>query len=87
VSVALQWLQGGRAELLSLTADAVVVRSSVAWPPGSRVQAVRVGDESTKLSMKVHACRREAEEEYRIEGRPVDMTRDVREQLGRSLTD
>ena len=77
--VDLTWTSGGGAELLSLSAQSMVVRSETPHPPGARVDGTTA--EGTVLRMKVHGGKREADGAYRIEGRPIDLGRELRERL------
>ncbi len=77
--VDLTWSTGGAAELVSLTATAMVVRSETPHPPGARVDGA-IADGSV-VKMKVHGGKREADGAYRIEGRPIDLGRELRERL------
>ncbi len=72
---------GGEAALLAANANAVVLRSTVASPPGSRVEGVLAGEPGTVVRIKVHACRRQEDGSFLVEGRPLDLTRPVRDKL------
>ena len=85
MSFHVRWAQGGTALVLRLSADSIALRSTVSWPPGSRVEGVGVEDERTRLRVKVHACHREPEGEFLVEGRPLDLTRETREKMTRSI--
>jgi hypothetical protein len=79
----LRWERGGEAQVVSIGADAIVLRSTVPWPPGARVIGVLVDGDGAKVRVKVHGCRRQPEGDFCVEGRPIDLPRDVREQLAR----
>jgi hypothetical protein len=79
----LRWERGGEARVVSIGADAIALRSSVPWPPGARPLAVLADDDRLTVRVKVHGCRRQPEGDYRIEGRPIDLPRAVRERLER----
>jgi hypothetical protein len=74
------WAGGAQARIVSVAADAIVLVSTVPWPPGSRVEGTVEG-EALALRVKVHSSRRLDENEFRVQGRPIDMTRTVRERL------
>lgn len=74
------WTSGGQAWIASLSAEAIELRSTVSWPPGSRVEGVLAGHGGA-VRIKVHACRRLLEGDFRIEGRPLDLTRHARAAL------
>jgi len=74
----LQWAEGGRAVIVSIAGDALVLRSTRPWPPGSRASGVLVSEPGCALRVKVHACSRQPEGDFVIEARSLDMTRAVR---------
>jgi len=78
--VQLSIVNGGEAAIVENQGDFVVVRSSVASPPGSTL-SMKHGELS--VSVKVRGCKRLAEEPlpFRIEGRLVSFTRAAREAL------
>jgi hypothetical protein len=78
VTADVAWTGGGEASVVSCDADSIVLRSTVPSPPGSRIEGELVGLPSARLRVKVHACRRQAEGDFLLQGRPLDMTRDVR---------
>ena len=71
---------GGAAAIVEIQGDHVVVRSSVASPPGSTL-SMKHGD--LPVQVKVRGCKRLGEEQlpFRIEGRLVSFTRAAREAL------
>ena len=81
------WAKGGSARVVSIGADAIVLVSTVPSPPGSRIDGVIAAEPSaadakpTHVKVKIHVSRREADGTFRLEGRPLDMTREVREHL------
>jgi hypothetical protein len=56
---ALRWARGGEARVVSIAGDAIVLRSTVPWPPGARVEGVLEGEPPATLRIKVHACKRQ----------------------------
>lgn len=81
MSARVSWAGGGQATVVSLGAKAIVLRSSVPSPPGSRLEGTLAGEPPATLRVKVHGCRRQPEGDFEIEGRPIDMTRQVRERI------
>jgi hypothetical protein len=84
VSARVVWAGGGEARLESIATDAIVLRSTVPAPPGSRVEGVVTasdGEGGLRLRVKVHACRRLSDGLYRVSGRPLDLHRTARERL------
>lgn len=82
-----RWLAGGEARILSVEADAIAVRSTVAHPPGCRVDGfvADVGDArgDARVRIKVHACRLQPEGDFLIVGRLLDLARADRAALER----
>jgi len=74
----LRWHKGGDAELLALDGERLVVRSTVASAPGSRLEGTLSTGGAVRL--KVHRCRR-VEASFEIEGRLLDVTREARAEL------
>jgi hypothetical protein len=75
------WSSGGEAHIVSIDADAIVLRSTVPSPPGSRVEGALSDGAPGPLRVKVHACKRAPEGDFLIEGRPIDLTREMRDRL------
>jgi hypothetical protein len=76
--------KGGTALLVELSGDQVTLLSPFAAPPGSSVQATFEG---ARVVVKVRGSRRvepdEAGRTFRVEGRFVGLTREVRAALER----
>jgi hypothetical protein len=81
MSARVTWATGGEASVVSLGAKAIVLRSTVPSPPGSRLEGTLTGEPPARLKVKVHGCKRQPEGDFVLEGRPVDMTREVRERI------
>jgi hypothetical protein len=77
----LAWEKGGFARLVSVGREAVALVSTVPSPPGSRISGTLVAAPPAKVRVKVHACRTEPDGCFRLEGRPLDLTRDLRARL------
>lgn len=75
------WERGGEARVVSLRDDAIALVSSVPSPPGSRLEGTLAGEPPAKLRIKVHACKKRADAGFDLEGRTLDMTREVRERV------
>jgi len=79
MKVLLSIASGGEAAIVENQGDYVVVRSSVASPPGSTL-SLKHGE--LPVQVKVRACKRlDGELPFRIEGRLVSFTRAAREAL------
>ncbi len=79
-----RWENGGEAVVASVAGEAIVLRSTVSSPPGSRVAGIVEGPAPSPpvaLRVKVHACRRQAEGDFVLEARLLDATREVRQRL------
>ena len=75
------WAKGGEARVATIAVDAIVLRSTVPSPPGSRIEGRLEGDPPATVRVKVHASKRQPEGDYVIEGRLLDATREVRARL------
>jgi hypothetical protein len=78
---ALEWSRGGLARFVSVRADAVVLFSSVPSPPGSRIDGTLLEEPRDTIRIKVHVCRRVEDGTFRLEGRALDLRRDLRARL------
>jgi hypothetical protein len=83
VSRHLAWERGGEARVVSLRDDAIALVSSVPSPPGSRLEGMLVGEPPARLRIKIHACRKRPDGGFDLEGRTLDMTREVRERVAK----
>jgi hypothetical protein len=81
----LTWAQGGTATLESLAGEQLTVLSSRPFAPGSRPEgALDAGGH--KVWLKVHNTRRQEDGAFRIVGRLLNVTRDVREVLKEAVS-
>jgi hypothetical protein len=76
-----RWARAGEASITSIAGDAIVLRSTVSSPPGSRIEGTVAGERPVSLRVKVHACRRQPEGDFVLEARLLDTTREVRQRL------
>ncbi|WP_394823292.1 hypothetical protein [Pendulispora albinea] len=83
MSTHLRWLKGGEADVTRVTGDAVVLRSTIPSPPGSRIDGALTagGDASVTIRVKIHASKRQDDGSFVLEGRLIDVTREIRERL------
>jgi hypothetical protein len=70
-----RWRAGGEARIVSVEAGAITVRSTVAHPPGSRVEGFVAAVGNTPVRIKVHTCRLHPEGDFLIRGRLLDLSR------------
>lgn len=80
MSAALTWDKGGTASVVSLEGDAIVLSSSIPSPPGSRLSGT-MAEGRGELRVKVHASKKQEDGSFRLEGRVIDATRDVRAKI------
>jgi hypothetical protein len=78
-----RWSGGGEARVTSIDAQAIVLRSTVPSPPGSRIEGTLVGEPAAKLRVKVHGSKKQPEGDFVLEGRPLDLPRETREHIER----
>jgi hypothetical protein len=83
--VRVAWAGGGEARVVALSADAIVLRSTRPWPPGARVDGTAACDLPATLRVKVHTSKKQEDGSFVVEGRPIDMTREVRERIAAML--
>lgn len=84
-----RWAKGGEADIVAITIDSIALLSTTPSPPGSRIEGALVslapiageGAAGVSVRVKVHGCKREADGRYRIDGRPLDLTRQLLDRL------
>jgi hypothetical protein len=82
MSARVTWAMGGKATIVSIGADTIVLVSTVPAPPGSRIDGTVAGEAGgTPLRVKVHGSKSAGTGDVVLRGRPLDMTRAVRERL------
>lgn len=72
------WERGGTATLVGFSPERATVRSTVPAAPGTPL--VGALDGGGKLELKVKSCKRDGDA-FVIEGRPFNLTRELRERL------
>ncbi len=80
-----KWERGGEATIVSLEADAITLRSTVPSPPGSRIKGMLDALENAELCVKVHGSKKQPDGSFVIEGRSIDMKRDLRVSIEAAL--
>jgi hypothetical protein len=80
------WDQGGAGEVLAISNDAVRVRSTIPSPPGSRLGGALESDPQAKLRIKVHSSKKQDDGSFLLEGRPLDLGRELRERIEQAIT-
>lgn len=83
------WDGGGEGRVIELAGEAVVLRSTRAHAPGSRPRGVLASGQ--ELRIKTHRSKRDETPadgmSFTVEGRVLDLTRQLRETLTAALTD
>ncbi|HQY62983.1 MAG: hypothetical protein IPF92_09410 [Myxococcales bacterium] len=74
----LAWSRGGFARFVKVSDTALTLSSTVPSPPGSRIDATFVDAPQLGFRVKIHASRRQPDGTFVLEGRPIDLTREVR---------
>ncbi len=76
----LDWDKGGTARILAIAADTVTLRSSIPSPPGSRIEGT-LRDGPHRVRFKIHGAKKQPEGDFVLEGRAIDLPRELRERL------
>jgi len=74
-------MKGGTARFVTVTDTTVTLVSSAPSPPGSRIDGVFLADEGVTFRVKIHGSKKGEDGTFALAGRPIDMTRDVRERI------
>jgi hypothetical protein len=77
-SAHLEWEGGGFARFVSAGLNTVALVSTVPSPPGSRISGTLLAEPRAAVRIKVHRCRAEADGTFRLDGRPLDLRRELR---------
>lgn len=81
----LTWERGGEATISLLKGDAITLRSTIPAPPGARIQGRLDAPHEKDVLVKVHGSKKQPDGSFVIEGRCIDMTRDLRMALETSF--
>lgn len=85
-SITVAWSGGGAARVTAITGDAVTVVSDKPFAPGARPSgSLGPALGSRELRMKVHRCRK-IDDAFTIDGRLIDATRSLMDDLQRALS-
>ncbi|MFO0677278.1 MAG: hypothetical protein U0169_12150 [Polyangiaceae bacterium] len=74
-----RWVNGGFADVLRASANAITLASTIPSPPGSRIDGTLGGGEGIRV--KIHGSKKQPDGTFVLDGRPIDLTREVREKL------
>lgn len=76
-----RWALGGEARIVAVAADSVTLESTTPSPPGSRIDGTLLSGSGRGVRVKIHSSRKDAAGRFRLDGRPIDMTKEAREEL------
>ncbi len=79
--VAITWEKGGSARVIRIDANAITLESTTPSPPGSRISGTLLDEPSSTLRVKIHVSKKQDDGTFLLEGRPIDLTRELREKL------
>jgi hypothetical protein len=82
--VHLRWGRGGEAELTALEGERIALLSTAPFAPGSSPEGALLSGAGS-LRVKVARCRRQGDR-FLVEGRLLDVPREVRAHLERLVT-
>jgi hypothetical protein len=75
------WTKGGEARVVAFADDgAIKLLSTIPSPPGSRLEGALEG---SSLRVKIHGARKQDDGTFVLDGRVLDLTRDLRARLAR----
>lgn len=77
----IRWDAGGDATLVRIEGEAASLISTTPHPPGSRVRGSL--QDGTTIVFKTHASKKRDDGRFDLEGRFLDLRREVRERLER----
>jgi hypothetical protein len=76
-----RWTRGGEATITRLAGDLISLLSTVPSPPGSRLDGTVDLRDGAPLSVKVNGSKKQPDGNFVIEGRCIDMARELRKEL------
>jgi hypothetical protein len=77
------WAKGGEARVVAFSPDgAVTLRSTIPSPPGSRIEGALEG---SSVRVKIHGAKKQEDGTFVLEGRVLDLTRDLRARFEKEL--
>jgi hypothetical protein len=79
--LALCWVDGGEADVVEADGQRAVVLSTRAAAPGQPLTARVAMASAAQVRLKVQGCKREADGRFRIQGRWLDLTRAMRDEI------
>jgi hypothetical protein len=79
----IRWDAGGEATLVRIEGESVSLISTTPHPPGSRIRGSLQDGTGTTIVFKTHASKKRDDGRFDLEGRLLDLRREVRERLER----
>jgi hypothetical protein len=79
VSTLVRFAKGGEAVIDAMGGDHVTLSSTTSAPPGATVDGTLEG--GAPIRVKVRGCKSDAKGRFVIEGRVIDLSRELRERL------
>jgi hypothetical protein len=77
------WAKGGEARVAAFAPDgAITLGSTIPSPPGSRLEGSLEG---SRVRVKIHSARKKEDGTFVLEGRVLDLTREMRDRLTEEL--
>lgn len=73
--------RGGDAFIVKLVGESISLSATISAPPGASLEGTIDLHEGKPLRVKVHGSKKQPDGTFIIDGRCVDMTRDLRKEL------
>jgi hypothetical protein len=81
-----RWVRGGEATITRVVGDSIPLLSTVPAPPGACLDGALDLRDGAKLRVKVHGSKKQPDGQFVIEGRCIDMVRELRVELENAKT-
>ncbi|MEO8875026.1 MAG: hypothetical protein ABI461_05520 [Polyangiaceae bacterium] len=76
-----KWTRGGEATILRVAGESISLSSTTSAPPGARIDGTLDIREGAPLRVKVQGSKKQPDGAFVIEGRCIDMSRELRVEL------
>lgn len=73
--------RGGDATIVKLAGESISLSAAISAPPGASLEGTIDLREGAPLRVKVHGSKKQSDGSFIIDGRCVDMTRELRKEL------
>ncbi len=74
------WARGGEATILKIAGESISLLATISAPPGASLEGT-MDLRGEPLRVKVHGSKKQPNGNFIIDGRCVDMTRELRKEL------